>query len=137
MGGRCVVSLLLACFIYTAIALADEDNPATLEGDPTKVGLMTPAAKLELDASIVQAAGSAGGGQERRAMVGVYIGSKGRPVNLAVLESSGLERLDKLILRCLFRANTSRQRPESRRYSGFSKPCSHPSAPSLLLLVTT
>jgi len=38
-------------------------------------------------------------------MVGVYIGPKGRPVNLAVLDSSGLEPLDKLILRCLFRAN--------------------------------
>jgi len=51
---------------------------------------MTPAAKLELDASIVRAAKSAGDGQERRAMVEVYIGSKGRPVNLAVLEPLGL-----------------------------------------------
>jgi outer membrane biosynthesis protein TonB len=38
-------------------------------------------------------------------MIGVYIGAKGRPVSLAVLESSGLEHLDKLVLRCLFRAN--------------------------------
>jgi outer membrane biosynthesis protein TonB len=38
-------------------------------------------------------------------MVGVFIGSKGRAVSLAILESSGLERLDKLVLRCLYRAN--------------------------------
>ena len=104
MGLRCVASVLLACVICAEIALADEHLPATFE-DPAEVGLMTPAAKSELDACVAQAAQSAGDGQERRAMIGVFIGSKGRPVSLAILESSGLEHLDKLVLRCLFRAN--------------------------------
>ena len=43
--------------------------------------------------------------------LGVYIGSKGRPINLAVLESTGLEHLDKLILRCMSRANYTTAAP--------------------------
>ena len=105
MGTRWIGSLLPTCFICTAIALANEDNPATLDGDPTTIGLMTPAAKTELISCVTDAAESAGDGQERKTMVGVFIGSKGRSASLAVLESSGLERLDKLVLRCLFRAN--------------------------------
>jgi hypothetical protein len=99
-----ILLLLLASTICPSIVLADDD-PATLKGDPTKVGLMTFAAKSELDACIAKAGQSAGDGEERRTLFGVYIGSNGRPVSLAVLESSGLERLDKLVLRCLFRAN--------------------------------
>jgi hypothetical protein len=98
MGFRHVVSVLLACTVCANLALADEEDPA-------KLGLMTPDAKSELDACVVKAAQSAGDGQERRAIVGVFIGSKGRPVSLAILQSSGLEHLDKLILRCLFQAN--------------------------------
>src|SRR5580658_10381239 len=122
MGRRPIGSLLA---VWTVIALADENKPATLEGNPTQVGLMTPAAMSELDTCIAHAAESAGDGQERRAMIGVYIGAKGRPVSLAVLESSGLEHLDKLVLRCLFRANYITPRPASRRYSGFSSLCYH------------
>src|SRR5580658_9477538 len=102
MGRRRIGSLLA---VWRVIALADENKPATLEGNPTQVGLMTPAAMSELDTCIAHAAESAGDGQERRAMIGVYIGAKGRPVSLAVLESSGLEHLHKLVLRCPFRAN--------------------------------
>jgi hypothetical protein len=104
MGLRCVASVLLACIICAEIALEDEHLPATFD-DPAKVGLMKPAAKSQLDACVAQAGQSAGDGQERRVMAGVFIGSKGRPVSLAILESSGLEHLDKLVLRCLFRAN--------------------------------
>jgi TonB family protein len=104
MGLRCFALVLLACLICADIARAGDHLPAASE-DPAKIGLMTPAAKSELDACVAQAAQSAGDGQERRAMVGVFVGSKGRPVSLAILESSGLEHLDKLVLRCLFRAN--------------------------------
>ena len=100
---RYPVSVLLVCVIGARPALADVHLPASLD-DPAKVGLMTPAAKTELEACIAQAAQSAGDTQERRAMVGVFIGSTGRPVSLTILESSGLEPLDKLVLRCLFRA---------------------------------
>lgn len=104
MGLRRFAFVLLACVICTDIGLADEHLPATSE-DPGKIGLMTQAAKSELDACVARAAQSAGDGQERRAMIGVFIGPKGRPVSLAILESSGLEHLDKLVLRCVFRAN--------------------------------
>lgn len=97
-----VVSVPLACVIGAGTAFADVHLPASLD-DPAKVGLMTPAAKAELEACVAHAAQSAGDGQERRAVVGVFIGSTGRPVSLAILESSGLEHLDKLVLRCLFR----------------------------------
>ncbi len=102
---RCyVILLLLACFSCPDIALADED-PTKLQGDPTKVGLMSPAEKSELYACIAKAGDIAGDEQERRILFGVYIGSKGRAVSLAVLESSGLDYLDKLVQRCLLRVN--------------------------------
>lgn len=66
---------------------------------------MTADAYSDLKVCIAHAIESAGDDQERRIMVGIYIGAEGRAVNLAVLDSSGLEHLDKLILRCLFRAN--------------------------------
>jgi len=103
MARRCVIILLLALSICPKVGRSEED-PATLRGDPTKLGLMTPAAKSELDACVAKASQSAGDEQERRTLFGVYIGPGGHPVSLAVLESSGLDHLDKLVLRCLFRA---------------------------------
>lgn len=73
--------------------------------DPAKVSVMTPAAKSKLEGCGARAAQSAGDERQRTAIFGVYIGSYGRPVNLAILESSGLENLDKLVLQCLLRAN--------------------------------
>ena len=117
---RYVVSLLLACIICAQVTLADVHLPASPE-DPAKVGLMTPAAKSELDACVTKAAQSAGDGQQRRAMFGVFIGANGRPVSLAILESSGLERLDKLVLRCLVRANYTPAAPDKRPIQWFFK----------------
>jgi TonB family protein len=102
MGNRRVASVLLASVICAGIALADD--PCELFQDPTKIGVMTSAAGLELDACVREAARSAGDEQERRVMVGVFIGPQGRAISIAVLDSSGLEYLDKLILRCLRRA---------------------------------
>jgi len=102
---RSFAPVLLTCLISANIGWANEASPTS--GDPAEVGLMTPAARSDLNACVAQAAQSAGDGQERRAMVGVFIGSKGKAVSLAILESSGLERLDKLVLRCLSRANFS------------------------------
>lgn len=99
-----IVSVLLVCVICGEIALADEHLPASPD-DPAKVGVMTPAAKSELDACIVRAGQAVGDDQQRRVMVGVFIGSRGRAESLAILDSSGLELLDKLILRCLSRVN--------------------------------
>jgi TonB family protein len=93
----------LACLICADVALTDETPPAAFR-DPTRIGSMTPAAKSELLRCVAEAAQTAGDGKDRRAMVGVYIGSNGRPVSLAILESSGLEQLDKLVLRCFLRA---------------------------------
>ena len=72
---------------------------------PTVRDLMTPDAKSELDVCVRKAAQSAGDSQERRATVGVFIGAQGRPVSLAILESSGLEPLDKLVLRCVVKVS--------------------------------
>lgn len=66
---------------------------------------MTPSAKSELEACIVRAGKIAADDQPRHVMVGVFIGSKGRAENLAILDSSGLELLDNLILRCLSRTS--------------------------------
>jgi hypothetical protein len=96
--------MLLAWFTCSNEAFT-KDILAENSDDPTKTGLMTPSAKSELDDCIAQAAQTAGDDRDRHVMVGVYIGSKGRPVSLALLESSGLEQLDKLVLRCIFRAN--------------------------------
>jgi hypothetical protein len=104
MSDRYRVLALLCCLTWTGIALGDEGVPEA-SGDPTKIGLMTPEAKSELDNCVAQAAQIAGDDKDRRVMIGVYIGPKGRPVSLAILDSSGLERLDKLVLRCIFRAD--------------------------------
>jgi hypothetical protein len=96
------VFVLLTCLI--GVDAAPEDSGA-LSGDPVKVGLMTPAAKAELYECVAQAVQTAGDEKDRLPIFGVYIGTKGRAVSLAVLQSSGLERLDKLVLHCLFLAN--------------------------------
>jgi hypothetical protein len=96
--------VLVAYLSFTSVALAGEDLPAN-SSDPTKMGLMTPEAKSELDDCIAHAAETAGDGSDHRAMIGIFIGPKGRAVSLAILESSGLEQLDKLILRCIYRAH--------------------------------
>jgi hypothetical protein len=98
------VFVLLACLIGAVVALAEEDV-TKLSGDPVKVGLMTPAAKAELYECVGKAIQTAGDENDRLPIFGVYIGPKGRAVSLAVLQSSGLERLDKLVLHCLFLAN--------------------------------
>jgi Gram-negative bacterial TonB protein C-terminal len=98
------VLVLLACLTCADGTPADDNPPAGSE-DPTKIGLMTPEAKSELDNCAAQAAETSADGRDRRVMIGVYIGPKGRPVSLAILESSGLEHLDKLVLRCIFRAH--------------------------------
>jgi TonB family protein len=105
------VFVLLVCLTCADLAPAEED-PAATSGDPTKIGLMTPAAKSALDNCPSQAAEIAGDDKDRRAMIGLYIGSKGRPVSLAILESSGLEQLDKLVLRCVFRADFTPAAPD-------------------------
>ncbi len=107
---RHAVSVLLVCLIRPDGVLADVHLPDSFD-DPAKFGLMTPDAKSELDACVARADESAGDDQERRVMVGVFIGSQGRPVSLAVLESSGLEPLDKLILRCVARARYTPAEP--------------------------
>ncbi|MEP7246026.1 MAG: TonB family protein [Gammaproteobacteria bacterium] len=96
--------MLLACLIGTDVALAEEDVPSTFE-NPAKSALMTQAAEASLNSCVEQAAQAAGDEQERRVMVGVYIGPEGKPVSLAVIESSGREHLDKLVLRCVRRGN--------------------------------
>ncbi len=101
---RYVVSALSAWLTCANVALAEADPPASPD-DPAKVGLMTPAAKSELDTCVAQAAQSAGDDHERRAVIGVFIGSNGRAVSLAILESSGLQHLDRLVLRCVVRAS--------------------------------
>jgi hypothetical protein len=102
VGGHYGVFVLLASLACADVAPADGSLPS---GDPTKIGLMTPAAKSALDNCVAEAAQTAGDGNDRRVMIGVYIGNKGRPVSLAILESTGLEQLDKLVMRCIFRAN--------------------------------
>ena len=94
---------LLSCLLFPAIAQADERLPAT-PGRPAKIGVMTPAAQSELDACVKQAVQSAGDDQQRRVIMGVFIGSKGRAASVAILESSGLDPLDQLVRRCLSRA---------------------------------
>jgi hypothetical protein len=71
----------------------------------TEADLMTPSARSALHDCVSQAAQVAGDEKDRHVMVGVYIGSQGKPVSLALLESSGLEQLDKLVLRCIVHAN--------------------------------
>jgi hypothetical protein len=93
------------------VSLAGENAPST-SGDPAKIDLMTLAEKSELDSCVAQAAQTAGDGNDRRIMIGVFIGLKGRPVSLAILESSGLERLDRLILRCTSKANFTPASPK-------------------------
>jgi hypothetical protein len=95
--------VLLTFLLFSAIAQADERLPAT-PGRPAKIGVMTPAAQSELDACVKQAVQSAGDDQQRRVIMGVFIGSKGRAASVAILESSGLDPLDQLVLRCLSRA---------------------------------
>jgi len=92
-----VAAVALICANWLGIASAEDRT------DPSN--LMTPQAKSELDACVARAAQSAGDGQRRTVAVGVFIGSKGRPVDLAILESSGLEHLDKRVMRCLFETN--------------------------------
>ncbi len=104
MGLRYFALVLLPCLICPVVAQADEPLPEKPE-DPAKIGVMTPAAKSELTTCVTRAAQSAGDDRERRAMVGVFIGPKGRAVSLAILESSGLEDLDKRVLRCVARAD--------------------------------
>jgi TonB family protein len=99
-----LAAVLLSCLTFPALALADEPLPATPE-NPVKIGVMTPVAKSALDACVTHAVQSAGDDQQRRVIVGVFIGSKGRAVSVAILESSGLDPLDHLVLRCLSRAD--------------------------------
>jgi TonB family protein len=63
--------------------------------------MLTPAENEKLDQCAAQAVGD---DQQRRVMVGVYIGVKGEATSVAVLESSGLEALDERVLRCVRRA---------------------------------
>jgi TonB family protein len=100
----CIVSVLLGCVVSAELVLADQHLPAPPD-DPVTVGVMTPAAKSELDACVVRAGQALGDDQQRRVMVGVFIGATGRAESLAILDSSGLELLDKRILRCLSRVN--------------------------------
>ena len=106
-----LAAVLLICLTSTALAQADEHLPATPE-NPAKIGVMTPAAKSELDACVTRAVQSVGDDQQRRVTVGVFIGSKGRAVSLAILESSGLDPLDHLVLRCLSRADYTPAAPD-------------------------
>lgn len=110
---RYFVAVLSGCLACAEMALADVHVPAAPD-TPEKFGLMTPAEKSELEACVARAAQSAGDGNERRAMVGVFIGANGRPMSLAILESSGLEDLDKLVLRCLSRVSYTPAAPDKQ-----------------------
>jgi len=98
-----LIRVLLSCFVCAA---AEAKAPSTPQ-DPIGAEPITPAVKSELETCVAQAGQAAGDDQERRIVVGVFIGPQGRAVNLAVLESSGLEHLDRLILQCVFRAHYS------------------------------
>jgi|SRR5579872_1758775 len=97
---KCSLFVQLVCLVYTGAALAAEDPP-----DPERAPPLTPAARSELAACIGQAGQSAGDDHERRVTIGVSFDTKGRPARITILESSGLESLDKLVMRCLFRAS--------------------------------
>jgi TonB family protein len=99
-----VAFVLLTGLICANTAPADDKLPSTFER-PDTAGVMTQAENANLERCIAQAAQSAGDDQQRRVMVGLFIGVTGKTVSLAVLESSGLETLDKLVLRCARQAN--------------------------------
>lgn len=98
-----VVVLLAACMALPAVGSA-------AAGD-SMASPMTPEAKSALESCVAQSAELAGDTQEHRVTVGVFIGSNGRAANLAILESSGLEHLDKLVLRCLARTSFMSPKP--------------------------
>jgi TonB family protein len=119
---------LVTCLLFPAIAQADEHPPAT-PGRPAKIGVMSPAAQSELDACVNQAVQSAGDAQQRRVIMGVFIGSKGRAASVAILESSGLDPLDQLVLRCLSRAEYTPPAPGKATVQWFFRASLQPKRP--------
>ena len=100
----------LVCFTCAQPGVAAEWTPTwAIEGDPT---LSMLASKSELDACIGRTNRYMPKLPDHRLSIGVYIDSTGRPVNVAVLNSSGLQDLDNATIDCIRRAHF---KPEARR----------------------
>jgi TonB family protein len=95
--------VLVTSLVCADTSLADDKLSSSSEHlEPVR--MLTPAENEKLDQCAVQAVQAVGDDQQRRVMVGVYIGVKGEATSVAVLESSGLEALDERVLRCVRRA---------------------------------
>src|SRR5205807_655743 len=102
-------SVAVVCFTWAQPGAAAEWSPTwAIEGDPT---LSMLASKSELDACIGRTNRYMPKLPDHALMIGVYIDSTGRPANVAVLNSSGLQDLDNATIDCIRQA---RFKPQAR-----------------------
>jgi TonB family protein len=116
------INCFLALCACVPLAIADESVPNPrwiIKGDPDLTLL---ASKSELEACIVRTRQFAHGSPPHTLSVGVYVDSAGRPVNVAVLESSGRPELDDATLDCVRRGRFKMQgKPGETHYMVFSE----------------